>query len=284
MSIDLHVHSDASDGTFTPEAITAAAAEKNLSTIALTDHDTIAGLDRAAVACSERGIRFVPGIELEIRFEPGEFHLLGLGLLRPTDEFREALVDLAKKREDRNREMIRLMGEAGIEASYDEVTAFASGKTVGRPHFASFLISRNIVKNREQAFSRFLAKGRPFWAPKAALELADAVRLVVESGGVPVLAHPLSLFVSWGRLGGLVEEFRDLGVAGLEAWHPAAKPRACERLERMAQELDMLVTGGSDFHGDNRPDRKLGLTAGGRTIDERYLKGIPIVEPACRSV
>lgn len=274
--IDLHTHSDASDGTYSPAALAREAAARGLSAFALTDHDTVAGLEEAEREATGLGVRFIPGIELDIAFEPGECHLLGLGISRRTDEFAAVLEDLAARRERRNRAMLDLMVEAGIEADYADIASFAAGEVVGRPHFASFMVERRIVRNKEQAFARYLGKGRPFFVPKASLDFPLALRLIKESGGVAVLAHPLSLYVAWGRLPSVVSEWKDLGLDGLEAWHPTAKVRACERLEKLAGELGLLVTAGSDFHGENRPDRKLGLTAGHRKIDDRYAAGIPL--------
>jgi len=274
--IDLHTHSDASDGTYSPAALAREAASRGLSAFALTDHDTVAGLEEAEREATALGVRFIPGIELEIAFEPGECHLLGLGISRRTDEFAAVLEDLAARRERRNRAMLDLMVEAGIEAEYEDIARFAAGEVVGRPHFASFMVEKRIVRNKEQAFARYLGKGRPFFVPKASLDFPLALRLIKESGGVAVLAHPLSLYVAWGRLPSVVSEWKDLGLDGLEAWHPTAKVRACERLEKLAGELGLLATAGSDFHGENRPDRKLGLTAGHRKIDDRYAAGIPL--------
>ncbi len=273
--IDLHSHSTASDGSLSPTHLMEEAASRGLSTIALTDHDTIAGIPEAEAAAKRLGLRLVPGVEIEIAWEPGEFHLLALGIHRPTVEFKEALALLAKGREERNRHILELMREMGIEADYAEVEAYASGKVVGRPHFASLLVERKVTKNRQQAFDRYLGKGRPFYAPKTALELDRAIELIKGSGGVAVLAHPLSLYVAWGRLPALLADFKEKGLDGLEAWHPTAKVRACERLETLGRSLGLIVTGGSDFHGEARPDRKLGITAGGRKIDDRYLEGIP---------
>lgn len=274
--IDLHTHSDASDGTYSPAALAREAASRGLSAFALTDHDTVAGLEEAEREATALGVRFIPGIELEVAFEPGECHLLGLGISRRTDEFAAVLEDLAARRERRNRAMLDLMVEAGIEAEYEDIARFAAGEVVGRPHFASFMVEKRIVRNKEQAFARYLGKGRPFFVPKASLDFPLALRLIKESGGVAVLAHPLSLYVAWGRLPSVVSEWKDLGLDGLEAWHPTAKVRACERLEKLAGELGLLATAGSDFHGENRPDRKLGLTAGHRKIDDRYAAGIPL--------
>lgn len=272
--IDLHTHSNASDGTFSPRNLLVEAAARGLQAIALTDHDTMEGIPEAREAAAEVGVRLITGIEMEIAFEPGECHLLGLGVERPSDEFSAALTDLAERRVARNKAMLDLMREFGIEAEYAEVERFAAGKIVGRPHFANLLIERKVVKNREQAFSRYLGKGRPFFVPKASMELRRAIRLIKESGGKAILAHPLSLYVAWGRLPAVIGEWKELGLDGLEAWHPTAKVRACERLEKIGRDFGMLVTAGSDFHGDNRPDRKLGVTAGGRKIDALFAAGL----------
>lgn len=278
--IDLHAHSTASDGSLSPSHLIEEAAARGLSAIALTDHDTIAGIPEAAETAKRLGLRFIPGVELEIAWEPGEFHLLALGVDRPSADFKTALQMLAQGREERNRHIVELMRELGVEADYAEVEAYAAGKVVGRPHFASFLVERKVAKNRQQAFDRYLGKGRPFYAPKPALELERAIALIKESGGVAILAHPLSLYVAWGRLPALLADFKEKGLDGLEAWHPTAKVRACERLEALGRSLNLIVTGGSDFHGEARPDRKLGITAGGRKIDDRYLEGIPPLFPA----
>lgn len=275
MMIDLHSHSTKSDGTLSPTALIEEARARGLRALALTDHDTVDGLDEAQGAARQLGMDFIPGVEIEIAFEPGECHLLGLGLTGRTDELREALASLAEGRKARNRSILDLMLESGVEASYEEVQAFSGGGVVGRPHFASLLVSRRVVKNKEQAFSRYLGKGRPFFVPKLSLEFGRALRLIKESGGVAILAHPMSLYLSWGKLPDLIRVWKDAGLDGLEAWHPTTKVRACERLESLGRSLGMLVTAGSDFHGGTRPERKLGITSGGRTIDDRYMEGIP---------
>lgn len=273
--IDLHSHSTASDGSFSPSQLIDEAKRRNLSLLALTDHDTTAGLAEAHTRSQELGIQFIPGVEIEIAWEPGEFHLLGLGLTKLNDEFQEALANLARMREDRNLKILDQMKELGVEADYGEIQKLAEGKVVGRPHFATLLVQRGIVKNRQQAFSRYLAKGKPFYAPKGALELSEALRLIKATGAVAILAHPLSLFVSWGKLPQVVEELKSQGLDGLEAWHPTAKVRSCQRLELLGKSLGLLVTAGSDFHGASRPDRRLGRTAGDREIEARYAEGIP---------
>ena len=280
--IDLHTHSTASDGTFSPSALIEKAAKRGLSAIALTDHDTVGGLEEAAKAAAVHGINFIPGIELEILWNEGEFHLLGLGISRPSAGFTEAVEDLTRRREERNLLMVENMNKAGITVCYDEIQAFAigsdlngqkEGHSIGRPHFADFLIQRKMVKNREQAFHRYLGKGRPFYMPRTGLEFERAVSGIKESGGIAVLAHPMSLYLSWSKLPNLIASLKERGLDGLEAWHPTARVSACKRLEELGKTLGMLITAGSDFHGEERQDRKLGITAGGKVIDESFLPG-----------
>jgi predicted metal-dependent phosphoesterase TrpH len=269
--IDLHTHSTASDGSLSPSELIDAAASKGLSAIALTDHDTIDGNEEAAIAAKSKNISFIPGVELSIKWEPGEFHLLGLGITHPSDAFNEALKELCFLRENRNREIIGKMNELGIDVQYEEIQALSKGKIIGRPHFAALLVNRKIVRNREQAFDKYLGKDRPFYVAKQGLDLERAIRMIKESGGIPVVAHPMSLYVSWGRLPDLIKSFQEKGIEGIEAWHPATKVRSCKRLEELARSLGLYVTAGSDFHGELRLDRKLGITAGKQKIDDSFL-------------
>jgi predicted metal-dependent phosphoesterase TrpH len=262
----------------------AAAAERGLSAIALTDHDTIKGLDEARLAAEGLGIRFIPGVELEIQWPEehsasrtapgsGDFHLLGLGIRAPSPAFTGALDELSRRREERNLKILEAMASMGIKADYEELKT--GGGSIGRPHFAGLLVQRKIVKTREQAFSRYLARGKPLYIPREGLELDRAMACIKESGGIAVLAHPMSLYVSWGRLPDLIRSFAARGLNGLEAWHPTAKPRTCKRLEDLARSLGLYVSAGSDFHGALRPDRKLGITAGDRKIEDTILEAIP---------
>jgi predicted metal-dependent phosphoesterase TrpH len=278
--IDLHTHSRASDGSLAPSELIRAAKERGLTAIALTDHDTIDGLDEAREAAARQGVEFIPGIEFDIDYEPvtvrGEFHLLGLGLSNIGPGFREALREIRRKREDRNRRLLeRIREELGLDIDYGEVQALSGGGALGRPHFAALLINRGIVKDQEQAFSRYLGKGRPLYIEKEKTGFARALGLIREAGGIPVLAHPLSLYLAWGRLPEFIAELAARGLAGIEAWHPTAKVRSCKRLEELGRSLGLYITAGSDFHGNSRPDRKLGITAGNRPIGEGFLDAIP---------
>jgi len=301
--IDFHTHSNVSDGELPPAVLVKEAAKQGLTALALTDHDTIGGLESAKTAAKEENFCFIPGIEININWTRsnsaqnisglgpgGEFHLLGLGINSPTPAFISAIEGLARRREVRNREILERMVELsmitpdGRESTWNELLTIAGGKSVsskgsgnslGRPHFAALLIKRRIVKNANQAFTRYLGVGRPLYVPKDGLNFEEAAALIRESGGISVLAHPISLFVSWGRLPDLIKTLKDMGLMGLEAWHPTAKPGSCRRLEALANSLSLYVTEGSDYHGSIRPDRKLGYSSRGRKIDDSLLDAIP---------
>ncbi|HHU36820.1 MAG TPA: PHP domain-containing protein [Treponema sp.] len=268
--IDLHTHSRASDGSMTPEELVLHAGKSGITVLALTDHDSVSGIEEARTAAKSEGIIFVPGIELDISWHPGECHLLGYGVGRTPSDLGPILLDINAKRRERNLQIVESMRAGGIDIDLERVEAIADGGTVGRPHLARFLAESGVVKNVQQAFDKYLATGRPYYVDRESISLEEGIAIITESGGIPVLAHPLSLYVSWGRITEILASFRDKGVRGLEAWHPGTKKRSCERLEALARDLGMFVTGGSDFHGAARPDRKLGKTVDGRDIDDRF--------------
>ena len=299
--IDLHTHSNISDGDFSPALLVKEAVKQGLQAIALTDHDTIDGLEDARTAALAENIHFIPGIEININWTAGkspkgvpglgpggEFHLLGLGINNPSPAFIAAVEELSRRREARNREILDRMHELSIEATWEELLEISRGEpspqngavktgghSLGRPHFASLLVKHKIVRNRNQAFARYLSVGKPLYVPKEGLIFEEAATLIRESGGISVLAHPISLYVAWGRLPGLIKALKEQGLMGLEAWHPTAKPGPCRRLESLAQSLGLYVTEGSDFHGLARPDRRLGYSGKGRKISDAVLEAIP---------
>ena len=267
--IDLHVHTTASDGQYTPSQIIEKASDKNIGVIAITDHDTIAGIDEGAAAARKHGITFVPGTELNINFPTGEFHLLGLGFKQISPSLTLLLDNLVKNRELRNAQIIEKMRAEGVDLTLEEMQADFPDTVLGRPHFAAELVKKKVVKTRQQAFDRFLAKGRPWYVQRVGSNLDEAIIAIKESGGVPVIAHPMSLYLSWGKLPDTLQDFYERGVMGLEAFHPGARVTECLRLEELAHKIGYFVTAGSDFHGEKiRADRKLGHTCGGRKIED----------------
>ena len=269
--IDLHTHSTASDGTYTPAQLMEYAHARNINAIALTDHDSIDGIIEAQKKARELSMEFIPGIELSIQWPTGEFHLLGLGLQSPSKELRGAIDFLRQERDNRNIKMAQKLQEQGIAITYEEVVEKAGTKTIGRPHFASLMIEKGFIRQRQQAFYQYFAKGRPCYVERTGLDLEDAVKAIKTSGGIPVQAHPLSMYVSWGKMEDTMIDIQMHGVEGLEAWHPGTRVSEAYRLEELARKLGMTATAGSDFHGEKvRADRKIGYTAGKSKIEDKF--------------
>lgn len=269
--IDLHSHSSASDGILSPADSARYAIEKGLSVWALTDHDTVSGLYDAAEVCLQNEIIFVPGIEINVQWPTGEFHLLGLGLQEYSEDLRDVVEKADEARKNRNLELIEKMNKDGIDVTLEEIESKFSESQIGRPHFAAFMVEKKIVKRKQDAFDKYLNRGRPWYVPHEGIDLDVAVEAIKSAGGVPVLAHPLSLYVSWGKMEEVITKIRNHGVEGLEAWHPQARINEGFKLESLARKLGMIVTAGSDFHGLGvRKDRHLGKTSGDRKIEDRF--------------
>lgn len=269
--IDLHSHSTASDGEFSPSELVALAIEKNVNVLALTDHDTFDGIEEGKQTAKNKNITFIPGIELNIQRSRGEFHLLGLGIKEPSTSLIKICKELQEGRLSRNQQIIEKMQQDGFPVNYQELKEMFPTQILGRPHLAAYLVEKKVVKKRQLAFDKYLGKGRPYYVERRAADLYDAIYAIKDSGAVPVLAHPLSLYVSWGKMEETLADLKEAGIEGLEAWHPGTRVGEALRLEEMAKKLGFFVTAGSDFHGPNvRGDRKLGHTTGNRKIEDRF--------------
>lgn len=301
MQIDLHTHSTASDGNLSPAALAAYAKDAGIEAFALTDHDTIEGLDEASRAAEYAGIKFVRGVELEIdwpetradgakgsaksgggaanlQIEKREFHLLGLFLEEISPKLKRILHELRQRRENRNKIIINKMNGLKLggdgEVRLEDIRPGAQGgyaAYIGRPHFASYLINKKIVKNHEEAFRKYLTKGHPLYEPKGGIKLRRAVSAIKESGGLAIVAHPTSLYISWGRLPAAFASFKKTGLDGIEAYHPIASKHESERLCALANEFDFYISAGSDFHGGRR-DREIGMLALDTKITSELVK------------
>lgn len=253
--IDLHAHSTASDGTMTPEELVAAAAEADLDVVALTDHDTTAGWERAANALPS-GMTLVPGAELSCRWY-GVQSSIGLHLLAYLfDPAHPRLVAemarVRRSREERAVRMIELLRADGLDVSWDEILRYADGGTVGRPHVAQALIRRGLVGSVTEAFTPEWL-GRRYRLPKADMDVFTGLGTVLQAGGVPVFAHPRAS--RRGRIvpDELIVEMAGAGLFGLEAEHDDHTPAEREHVRRLAGRLGLVTTGSSDFHGTNKP-------------------------------
>ena len=284
--VDLHIHSIFSDGQYSPTELVQTAVKKDISVIALTDHDTADGISEGKTAAENAGITFVPGIELDINRPNCEFHLLGLALQTVSPELDRIIKSLQKSRIERNMQILMRMKEYGISVTLEDIQKEFSCKSLGRPHFAAWLEKNRIVKNRQDAFNTYLARGKPWFVERTGTDLDEAITAIYRSGGVPVLAHPMSLYLSWKNLETMLQELKERGIAGIEAFHSGARVSECLRLEEMAKKYGFFVTAGSDFHGEKvRADRSPGITCGGKKINDRFYfeELLPAVEKARNS-
>ena len=249
---DLHAHSTASDGTATPTGAVEAAHRAGVVALALTDHDTLAGVPEAQVAADRLGLRLVPGVELSVHQEGVEVHLLGLHI-RDVAGLQAELEAIRDQRRLRAIAMVEKLAAAGAPIAIEAVLAEAAGGAIGRPHVARALVAAGHVKDQREAFDRFLAAGRPAYVDKARLEIADGIAMVHRAGGLAIIAHP----GAEGRRE-RIEPLVPMGLDGLEVRHPSHSAEDVKRLDALAQHFGLVVSGGSDWHGAMQGPRVLG--------------------------
>lgn len=255
--IDLHAHTTASDGQHSPEELIERARQAGVQTLAVTDHDTVAGIERARAAAARVGIELIPGIELSTFVDGQEAHILG-HFIDPTDSQLSGFSEFLRgEREKRMVKMIARLEQLGFPVTFAEVVAASSGKNLGRPHLARVMIDRGYVKDVKEAFDRFIAVGQPAHIERYKLTATEAIRLIRRAGGAATLAHARVSHLNRSQVARLKQE----GLAGLEVGHSDHPQAAREQLGAWAQELDLVPTAGSDFHGELVvPGRRLGTT------------------------
>lgn len=265
--IDLHTHTTASDGTLSPAALVALAKEKNLAAIAVTDHDTIDGLAEALAAGLTAGIEVVPGIEISAEYTGGTLHILGYYIDSTDAQFLSTLAVLQKARADRNPTIIRKLQELGLRIELEDVIAEAGNGQVGRPHFAQAMLKKGHVKTAREAFDRYLAKGAAAYCDKFRFPPAEAIGHIKRAGGIPVLGHPSSLNCrSTAEIEAVVEKMVLWGIMGIEVYYPDHNGEQTGLYTELAHRHDLLITGGSDFHGQAIKGVSLGSGKGNLNI------------------
>ena len=247
MFADLHLHTNFSDGTYTPEELVCQGKQLGLQAMALTDHDTVEGCPRMAVACAAEGIEFVPGTELTAEFRGNELHLLAYFIDLGNKEFLTEVTRFQNVRQNRVREMVARLNELNVPLRAEAVFAIANCRSPGRPHVARALVQAGICATLDEAFERFLRINRPAWVPKFKISCLEAIALIHRAGGVAVLAHP-----GLNRTDEMIPEMAEAGMDGIECFHSKhSTSTACHYLE-LADQYHLLVTGGSDCHGMNK--------------------------------
>ncbi|WP_300667158.1 PHP domain-containing protein [Desulfoluna sp.] len=265
--VDLHIHTTASDGSFSPWEVVACARKTGLSAIAITDHDTVEGAREILSAGLPVDLKFITGVEISSSppapyCSQGSFHILGYGIDLDSPPLGEALAALRRQRETRNPQMISRLNTLGVPLTLSEVVAEAGGAVVGRPHMAAVMVRKQAVGSVQEAFDRYLAKGCPAYVEKGRIDFENAVSLIRAAGGLPVLAHPVTVGLPLGELEGLLADLTRRGLAGVEAYYSTHSPEFTQSLLRCAESLGLLVTGGSDFHGEYKSGIHLGVGKG----------------------
>ena len=263
--VDLHTHSTASDGTDSPAELVRHAREAGLAAIAVTDHDTLAGLAEAREAARGHAIRVIGGCELSARTARGEVHILGLWLPDEAPGLQRHLVELRRKRAERNAGMVQKLRELGFDISMEEVSTLARG-SVGRPHIARVMVGKGFVKDEREAFQRYLGTGGKAWLPKEVLSPEQAVGLLAGLGATVSLAHPFIQGYPVAWLEGVLRDLVSCGLDAIEVWHSEHNDAQTRLALEWAKRYDLGMTGGSDYHGINKPGIRLGRGRGGLRI------------------
>lgn len=244
MKIDLHTHSTASDGLYTPSELVARASEAGLSIIALTDHDTTNGLEAALAAAQDKGLEVIPGIEVNTDISGAEVHVLGYFLDYQQAAFQHTLQTLRDMRVTRAQRMVTKLQALGLHITWERVRELAAG-TVGRPHVAAALVEAGYAESVADAFNRYLGRNGPGYVPRYKLAPLDAIRLINSVHGLPVIAHPAGI----PELEHLLPALCEAGLAGIEVYYGDYEPKTVKYLGKLADYYHLIPTGGSDFHG-----------------------------------
>lgn len=258
---DLHTHSSESDGTLSPAALVQSASAAGVDVLALTDHDTIAGIGAARQAAAGLGLRFVPGVEISVRWRAMTLHILGLNVDTECALLQAGLQGLRAARDRRAREIDRRLEQAGIPGALDGARALARGRVVTRTHFARFLVAQGHAASVRDVFRHYLVRGKPGYATCEWAGLGEALAWIAAAGGLAVIAHPARYRLSASRLRVLFGEFRAAGGAGVEVVSGTDSPENVRNMGLLARAADLLASRGSDYHGPENPRIRLGELA-----------------------
>lgn len=273
MTVDLHTHSTASDGSDPPEHLMELAAEAGLSAIALTDHDTQQGLGAAIAAAAEHDLELIPGVELSLNYDSGTMHLIVLWLDPGGGPLQSRLHGLQSGRDRRNEEIVDRLGGAGLPITIEEVLEEAGGGSVGRPHIAAVMVRHGYVPDIRTAFDLWLGRGRPAYVGRDRLDPEVAIGLARESGAVPVLSHPHTLGVTTAPdMADLLTGLKGAGLIGLEAIYGSYRRHEREGYADLARRFELIPSGGSDYHGSYKPDLSLGSGYGDLAVPDSVLE------------
>ena len=277
-NVDLHLHTTASDGVRTPSEIVNYAKDKGLQAIAITDHDTIEGLDEGLSEGDRIGFEVIPGVEISAEHSPGSMHLLGYLLDIHHPLLKGKLNYLQKARAERNPKIIENLNRLGVRINYEEVVKASGGGQVGRPHFAQVLLEKGYVRSFQEAFDRFLGKRAPAYVDKIRFKAKEAISFIREAGGVAVLAHPKTLGMSdFIALERIVFELMEAGLKGMEVYYPEHSSLEVAQFKALAERCGLLMTGGTDYHGIEKENLDIGVGRGEMRLPYSLVEGLKAV-------
>lgn len=269
--VDLHVHSNKSDGSFTPSDLVLEAKKKGLVAFALTDHDTVDGIDEAMEAAQNSGVTVIPGIELSTEYNGKDIHIVGLMIDKEQPAFRSKIQEFVDSRIMRNKKMCEKLTEHGCPLTYEELMEEYPDAVITRAHYAQILLKKGYVKSLHEAFERYIGDHAPCFLPREKITPENAVRLILDAKGIPVLAHPLLYGMGKEQLQILVERLKEAGLVAIEAIYCTYSPSEETQMRTLAKKNGLLISGGSDFHGSAKPGLEMGNGYGKMYVPKEVL-------------
>ena len=273
--IDLHVHSNHSDGSLRPSELVSMAKESSLCAFALTDHDTVSGINEAVQEGKKQGVKVIPGIEISAEYKGMDIHILGLNIDYKNTEFINKIKEYADRRILRNKQMLQKMQELGFDITEDNVKKrLGDVNVITRAHYAIMFTEAGYTKDNNEAFTKYLDPGCPCYISRVKVPVTDAVKLIISAGGKPVIAHPVLYKLNDSELDELISLLKSAGLMGIEAIYSKNKEGDEQKLRLLAEKYKLFITGGSDFHGDAKPGLKMGSGYDNLSIDSSLLDNI----------
>lgn len=270
-AVDLHTHTNKSDGTFTPTELVELAVQKNLAAVAITDHDSVDGLDEAINAAKDLPIEVVPGIEFSTCYGKQDVHMVGLFIDYKLPSFTSNLQSFIDSRTKRNIAMCENLQGAGIDITYEKLVETYGDAVLTRAHYARYLFDHGYVRSIPEAFDRYVGDRTKYFVPREKITPAESIEQILHAGGIPILAHPPLYHMGNDRLDALVAHCKEAGLVGIEAVYSSYSGADQRDMRRLAKKYDLLLSGGSDFHGTNKPTLQLGNGYGKLFVPEEFL-------------